>query len=146
MSDSAKLNLLKDPVAQVRIICGLAYIPHIMFKLNDLGASAAFFAKVGLQPAMPLVILAVVAESLCAVGLTFGIMTKWAGLLSAAVLAIAINAVVTLKGAVWLWNFGGVEYNAVWAALSVIVAVHAWRKERSIYGRNFLLMPSAAHS
>jgi putative oxidoreductase len=146
MSTIPQRNLLNDPVAQVRVICGLAYVPHILFKLNDLSGAAAFFGKVGLQPAMPFVILALVAESICAAGLTFGILTKWAGLLSAAVLAMAINAVFTLKGAVWLWNLGGVEYNVVWAVLSVIVAVQAWRDERISYGRNFFLVPSAARA
>ena len=147
MSARAQRNLLDDPVAQVRILCGLLYVPHILFKLNDIGASAAFFAKVGLQPALPLVILALAAETLCAVTLTFGIFTKWAGFISAAVLAMAINAVFTLKGgAVWLWNVGGVEYNVVWALLSIMVAVQAWRSERRTYGRNFLLAPAAARA
>jgi putative oxidoreductase len=138
MSTSSKPSLISDPIAQVRVLCGLAYIPHILFKLNDLNASAAFFAKVGLQPAMPMVILAIVAETLAAFGLTFGIFTRWAGFLSAAILALAINAVVTVKGAVWLWNLGGIEYNVVWALLSIIVAVHAWRTDGSASGRGLL--------
>ena len=144
MSAPIQRDFLNNPAAQVRILCGLLYVPHILFKLNGLDGAAAFFAKAGLQPAMPFVILAIVAETLCAVGLTFGVLTKWVGLLSAGVLAVAVNAVFATKGVVWLWNFGGVEYNVVWATLSLIVALQAWRDERNSHGRNFLLLPPRA--
>jgi hypothetical protein len=39
---------------------------------------------------------------------------------------------------------GGVEYLALWACLSVIVAAHAWMAERATYGRMFILTPRRA--
>ena len=82
------------------------------------------------------------AHSVCAVALTLGIMTKWAGLASAAVTAVAAYATIAAKGEVfWLWNLGGIEYVVLWGV--ILVAVHAWRQERIDFGRNFLLTPSS---
>lgn len=130
-----------DPVVIVRILCGLLFVPHILFKLNAMEGAAAFFAKAGFDPAYPFLILAIAAESLCAVGLIFNIVTKWTGLLAAAVMAGATKAVLATKGAIWLWNFGGVEYNVVWFILCLVIAVHAWREEYRIYGCVSLLFP-----
>ena len=41
----------RNPIVPIRIMLGLLFIPHILFKLNDIPGSTAFFAKVGLQPA-----------------------------------------------------------------------------------------------
>lgn len=132
---------LSDPITLIRIMCGLIYIPHILFKLKGIEGAAAFFAKAGLEPAIPFVYAAILAESVSALGLISGFMTKWAGLFSAVVMAMATQAVISTKGAVWLWNFGGIEYNVVWCAISLIVAYAAWREERHTYGRNFLFCP-----
>ncbi len=130
-----------DPMVVVRIMCGLLYIPHILFKLNGMSGAAAFFGKAGFNPPMAFVFLALAAETICAVGLTFDILTKWVGLVSAGVMAVAAYAVFATKGIGWLWNLGGVEYLALWAGLSVLVAVQAWREERKTYGHFFLLSP-----
>ncbi|MBS1228345.1 MAG: hypothetical protein H6R17_1622 [Proteobacteria bacterium] len=135
---------LTDPIVVIRILCGLLFVPHILFKLNGMDGAAAFFAKAGFSPAMPIVVLALIAETTAAIGLVFGILTKWSGLLSAAVLAGATQAVLSTKGAVWLWNLGGIEYNVFWCALSLILAANAWRDERRQFGRSFLLSPKLA--
>ena len=62
------------------------------------------------------------------------------GLLAAAVMCTATVAVLQTVGMVWLWNFGGIEYNVVWA----LVAIYAWVDERAKYGRNFLFLPKSA--
>lgn len=135
---------LTDPLVPVRIACGLLYVPHIVFKLTGMSGAVAFFAKAGFNPPLAFVVLAIVAESVCAVALTLGILTKWAGLASAAVMAVAAYATIAAKGEVfWLWNLGGIEYVALWGALSILVAIHAWRQERIDFGRNFLLNPSS---
>ena len=144
MSQSKSRFDLTDPLVVIRILCGLLFVPHILFKLNGLDGAAAFFAKAGFNPAMPIVIVAVIAETTAAIGLIFGILTKWTGLLSAAVLAGATQAVLATKGTVWLWNLGGVEYNVFWCVLSLILAANAWRDERRQFGRSFLLFPRLA--
>lgn len=132
---------LTDPIVVVRILCGLLFVPHILFKLNGFDGAVAFFAKAGFDPALPFVILAIVAESVAALGLILNIAVKWTGLLAAFVMAGATKAVLATKGAIWLWNLGGVEYNVFWTVLCLVLAIHAWRQERASYGRNFLLFP-----
>jgi len=144
MSEAKPRFDLSDPIVVIRILCGLLFIPHIIFKLNGMDGAAAFFAKAGFSPAMPVLILALIAETTAAIGLIFGILTKWTGLLSAALLAGATQAVLATKGAVWLWNLGGIEYNLFWCVLSLILAANAWRDERRQFGRSFLFFPSRA--
>lgn len=134
---------LSDPVVAVRILCGLLFVPHILFKLKGMDGAAAYFAKAGFDPAYPFLILAIIAESISALGLVFNVATKWTGLLAAAVMAGASKAVLTTKGAVWLWNLGGIEYNVVWCLLCLIIAIHAWREEYKTYGRVYFLFPKA---
>ncbi|WP_448189444.1 DoxX family protein [Azospirillum sp. sgz301742] len=126
---------LSEPAIVVRMMCGLLYIPHILFKLNAMDGAAAFFGKAGFTPPMAFVVLALVMETVCAVGLTFNIHTKWVGLLSAGVMAVAAYAVFATKGVGWLWNLGGVEYLAFWGVSSLALAAHAWKQERKTYGR-----------
>lgn len=134
---------LTDPIVVVRMLCGLLFVPHILFKLNGFDGAVAFFAKAGFDPALPFVILAIVAESVAALGLILNIAVKWTGLLAAFVMAGATKAVLATKGAIWLWNLGGVEYNVFWTVLCLVLAIHAWREERQTYGRYFLLFPDS---
>jgi len=134
-----------NPLVPVRIMLGLLFVPHIAFKLADIAGATAFFASVGFRPAVVFVWLAIAMESISAICLIFGILTKWTGLLAAGVMCTAILAVLSIKGMVWLWNLGGIEYNVVWAGLCTLVAVYAWRDEKVKYGRNFLLFPHPAH-
>ena len=61
---------LTDPLVPVQIACGLLYVPHIVFKLTGMSGAVAFFAKAGFNPPLAFVVLAIVAESVCAVALT----------------------------------------------------------------------------
>lgn len=133
-----------NPITPIRIMLGLLFLPHIAFKLADIPGSVAFFGKIGLHPAPAMVWLAIAMETASAVCLVFGIIPKWTGFMAAAVMATATFAVLQIKGAVWLWNFGGVEYNVFWMTLCALVSVYAWRAERAKYGRNFLLFAQGA--
>lgn len=133
-----------DPFVTIRIACGLLYVPHILFKLNGMAGSAAFFAKAGFQPPMFFLILALIMETVCALGLTFNILTKWVGLISASVLLVATYATVATKGFGWLWNLGGIEYLLLWAGLSLLLALAAWKQELAEFGRFSLLFPRHA--
>jgi putative oxidoreductase len=133
-----------DPLMPIRVMAGLFYLPHILFKLNGMAGSAAFFGKAGFHPPMLFLVLALVAEVVCAVGLTFGILTKWVGSVSAGVMGFAIYAIFATKGVGWLWNLGGVEYLVFWAVTSLAIAAEAWRREWQAHGRLFLLAPAAA--
>jgi putative oxidoreductase len=131
-----------DPAVFFRMMLGALYVPHIAFKLMDINGAATFFGKAGFQPALYFVVLALVMESISAAGLFFNILIKWTGLLSAAVLAVAIYAIFATKGVGWLWNLGGVEYLVLWAGGSFVYAVHAWKQELATTGRFHILNPA----
>ncbi len=133
---------LTDPAAFFRMALGALYVPHILFKVMGLNGAVAFFAKAGFQPAYFFVVLAIVMETVAALGLFFNVMIKWTGLLSAAVLGVAAYAVLVTKGVGWLWNLGGVEYIALWGFGSLCYALQAWKREVSEYGRFYLLNPA----
>ncbi len=131
-----------DPAVAVRLMAGVFYVPHALFKLNGLEGAAALFGRIGFHPPMAWVGMAIAAELACAVALTLNIQVKWMGLVSAFVMLLAGYAVVMTKGPVWLWNFGGVEYIAFWGVASLALAAQAWKREYAAYGRVFLLWPS----
>lgn len=136
---------LSDPLVPIRMLCGLLYVPHVVYKLAGMEGAAAFFAKAGFHPPMLFLIMGLIAETVCAVGLTFGILTKWIGIISAGVMLMAAYATVVAKGEfAWLWNGGGIEYIVAWGAMSLLVAAHAWRREFVAYGRVFVLGPTIA--
>ena len=114
----------------LRILCGLFYLPHLLFKLRDLHGSLAFFGKAGFNPPGLFLALALAMETACLVGLTFNILVKWVGLISAAIMANAVVAVFNTKGVGWLWNLGGVEYLVFWGVSSLVLAANAWKQER----------------
>lgn len=120
-----------QPLTAIRVVAGLFYIPHILFKLGGLAGSYAFFAKAGLVPGEFFVWLAIVVEATAAVCLTFGLFLRWTGLMSAGCMAVAAYAVFATKGVGWLWNMGGVEYLAMWAVVSLAIAWSAWKEGAS---------------
>jgi putative oxidoreductase len=130
---------ITDPAVFFRMALGALYVPHILFKLMDLNGAQTFFGKAGFHPALFFVVLALVMESVSAIGLFCNILVKYTGLISAGVIAVAIYAVVVTKGAGWLWNLGGIEYLVLWSASSFVLALNAWRREVAQYGRVFIL-------
>lgn len=133
-----------DAAVAVRLMVGLFYVPHALFKLNGMEGAAGLFGRIGFQPPMFWVSLAIAAELACAVALTLNIQVKWMGLASAAVMALAGYAVLVTKGPIWLWNFGGVEYIVFWGVASLVLAVQAWKQEYAEHGRVYLLWPTGA--
>ena len=117
-----------QPMTSVRIVAGLFYVPHILFKLTGIAGSLAFFAKAGLTPAPFFLGLALVVETIACIGLTFGLFLRWSGLISAGCMAVAAYAVFATKGVGWLWNLGGVEYLVMWAIVSLAIAYAAWKE------------------
>ncbi|MGJ4940300.1 DoxX family protein [Bradyrhizobium sp. HKCCYLS1011] len=142
MSDRRSSFDVTDPAVFFRIMLGALYLPHIAFKLMDLNGAQAFFGKAGFHPALFFVVLALVMESVSAIGLIFNLYLKYTGLISAGVIAVAAYAVIATKGPGWLWNLGGVEYLVLWCSGSFVLALNAWRKEVAQYGRVFLLQPA----
>jgi len=118
---------VSDPVVVVRLMCGLLYVPHVLFKVLGFSGSLIGFAKMGFEPPVFWVSLAIATETICAVGLTLNLHTRYVGLMSAGVMAFAAYGTFATKGLHWMWNFGGVEYIAFWGIASFALAVHAWK-------------------
>jgi putative oxidoreductase len=119
---------LTNPVVVVRLMAGLFYIPHVVFKLLGFAGSQVAFAKMGFQPPLFWVSLAILTEATCAIGLTFNLYTRYVGLMSAGTMALAVYGTFATKGVQWMWNFGGVEYLVFWGVTSIALAVQAWKE------------------
>lgn len=128
MGTSSKTFDLTNPLVAVRLMCGLFYVPHVMFKITGFEGSLAAFGKMGFQPPMFWVLLAIATEVICALGLTFNVYVQFVGLMSAGTMALAAYGTFATKGVHWMWNFGGVEYIAMWGIASFMLGVAAWRE------------------
>lgn len=118
---------LTNPIVVVRLMAGLFYVPHVLFKITGFAGSLTAFGNMGFQPPLFWVSLAILTELICAVGLTFNLYTRYVGLMSAGTMALAAYGTFATKGVHWMWNFGGIEYIAFWGIASVALAVHAWK-------------------
>jgi putative oxidoreductase len=143
---SAKDFDLSNPINVVRLMAGLFYIPHVLFKVTGFASSLVAFQKMGFEPPLFWVSLAILTEALCAVGLTFNIYTRYAGLMSAGTMAFAASGTFATKGVHWMWNFGGVEYIVFWGVASLALAVHAWKEVWSAEKGVARLTVVAAHA
>lgn len=123
---------LTDGMNVVRILAGLFYAPHVYQKLTAVEPTLAFFAKAGLTPAPLFLGMAVVCEALAFLGLTFGLFTRWIGLLSFGCMVVAAYAILQTKGVNWYWAKGGIEYLVFWGITSLAIALDAWRKEQAL--------------
>ena len=123
---------LTDGMNVVRILAGLFYAPHVYQKLTSVEPTLAFFAKAGLTPAPLFLGMAVVCEALAFLGLTFGLFTRWIGLLSFGCMVVAAYAILQTKGVNWYWAKGGIEYLVFWGITSLAIAIDAWRKEQAL--------------
>jgi putative oxidoreductase len=119
---------LSNPVVVVRLMAGLFYVPHVLFKVMGFSASVAAFGKMGFEPPLYWLLLAIATEAICAIGLTFNVYTRYIGLMSAGTMAFAVYGTFATKGVHWMWNFGGMEYLVFWGVASLAIAVHAWKE------------------
>ncbi len=141
---SAKNFDLSDPAVLLRITSGIFHLPHLIQKVNPFERALGTFAHSGLNPPGFWLVLAIIVEALCVVGLTLGIYTKWAAMLSAGFMLVVIYAILYAKGWVFLWNFGGIEFAVFWLLVSIVVALQARQQERA--ARQSLPLTSAAAS
>ena len=116
-----------NPVVVVRIMAGLFYVPHAIFKITGFAGSLAAFGAMGFQPPAFWVVLAILTECACMVGLTLNLYTRYVALMSAGTMALAVYGTFMTKGIHWMWNFGGVEYLVFWGVVSLALAAHAWK-------------------
>jgi putative oxidoreductase len=119
---------ITNPINVIRIMAGLFYVPHVLFKVTGFAGSLLAFQKMGFEPPRFWVSLAILTETVCAVGLTFNLYTRYVGLMSAGTMVLAAYGTFATKGVHWMWNFGGIEYLVFWGVASLALAVHAWKE------------------
>jgi len=118
----------------LRIAAGAFMFPHVLGKFSDIGTltlnkgTLGFFAKAGMVPAEFWVYLAAGSELAVGVFLVLGLCTRYAAVGAAAVLAIAVYALQTVKGFGWTWNTGGYEYPVFWALVCVSIAIEEFKR------------------
>ncbi|MDI4657709.1 DoxX family protein [Xanthobacter autotrophicus] len=118
----------------IRLVCGLFYFPHSISKIIGFAGSVGFFTRAGFYPPEFFVVLSIVMELICAVGLTFGVFTKYLGVVSAGLMVVAAYAMVVTRGPGWFWAQGGIEYLVFWGVASLAVALDAWNKNPGFFG------------
>lgn len=134
MSDVNSRFDLSNPMVVTRILCGVFYFPHAISKIVGFAGTVGFFTKAGFYPPEAFVALSIVMELVCAVGLTFGLFTKYLGVVSAGLMAVAAYAIVAVYGLGWFWAQHGIEYLVFWGVASLAVALDAWNRSPGFLG------------
>jgi len=116
---------LTDAIVQIRIICGLFFIPHIIGKFTLKDAVFGFFEAAGLKPAAFFVYTALIVESAVVLGLVLGIFVFYAAVLGGFFMLCAGLATFKVSKGRWYWNLGGCEFHMFWALCCFIVAFHS---------------------
>ncbi len=104
----------------IRVIIGLNLIPHGYPKLFSEGraeATAGYFSKLGLEPALPLVYLVGVTEVVGGIMLVLGLFTRFAA--AAVVIFMGFSVFVAHWDAGFFWNKGGYEYPLMWGLIAL---------------------------
>lgn len=109
----------------IRFITGLILMPHGAGKLfgwfggRGIEGTAAGFAKMGLEPALPLATLVGVTEFFGGLFLAIGLLTRPAALGMIAIMAVAVFQVHLKNG--FFWFNGGYEYPLLWGIIGIAI-------------------------
>lgn len=108
----------------VRVVTGLWMMPHGAQKLfgwfgGNPHAVAAFFAKIGLTPALPLTYMTGSVEFFGGLLLVLGLWTRPAAAAAAILMLVAVFKVHIANG--FFWTQGGYEYPLMWALLALAI-------------------------
>ncbi len=109
----------------VRIVTGLWLVPHGSQKLfawfggGGIGGTAGYFAKIGLEPALPLAYLVGTTEFFGGLLIAVGLWTRPAAAAACILLGVAVFKVHMANG-FFVIN-GGYEYAMMWALLAFAV-------------------------
>ena len=120
----ARLQPLAYPL--VRIATGAFLMPHGAQKLfgfasGNIAETAAGFARMGLQPPLPLAYLVGATEFFGGLCIVLGVFTRPAALAAAILLAVAAFLVHMPIG--WFWSGRGMEYPLLWMLLCIAVVM-----------------------
>jgi putative oxidoreductase len=115
----------------MRIVTGALLLPHGSQKLfglfgGDINQTAAFFAKVGIEPALPLSYVTGCIEFFGGLLLVLGLLTRIAAASVVAIMAVAILSVHLAHG--YFWTSLGFEYPLMWALFALAIFIHGGGK------------------
>ena len=111
---------LADPLALLRILCGIWFLPHCIGKVRNVGPASGTFEKAGFKPGAFFVYLTVALEIVAGIGLAFNIAPRMAAGLAVVVLVGASYAVLRINGLNWRWQKQGPEFMAFWAIACIL--------------------------
>ncbi|HEU0069688.1 MAG TPA: DoxX family protein [Alphaproteobacteria bacterium] len=121
----AKLRGLGYPI--IRIAAGLLLLPHGAQKLfgwfggGGIQGTAGFFTKMGIEPAVPMVVLAGAAEFFGGILLVLGLLTRPAALAVFILMMVAVFKVHL--GAGFFAGKGGYEFALLWGLVALGIAL-----------------------
>src|ERR1700750_262049 len=123
MSWADKFNLL-NPVVDLRLICALFFIPHVVGKVTE-PATLGVFKAAEFNPTATWMDIAGNIETILTVALVFDIYTGYVAAIAAFHLLVAGAATykVTKK---WIWVIGGIEYCVFWMLACVVLEMLPW--------------------
>lgn len=107
----------------LRIVAGLFLMPHGYGKLfgGQLEGIAGFFAKTGLEPALPLVVLVGIVEFFGGLMIALGLFTR--PIAAAATVVLAVAAFHVHWSAGFFAQQGGFEFALLWAVVTLVIAI-----------------------
>jgi putative oxidoreductase len=123
---------LKNPWNILRLTVGVFLLPHAFAKFVNGSINPAvlgFFDKAGFNPPETWVLIAFLAEIICAIALIMGICSRFAAIGAAITLIVATAALHVVKGFSWYWNVGGYEYPVFWAIICICLAMHEFQRK-----------------
>ena len=109
----------------IRFITGLILMPHGAGKLfgwfggRGIEGTAAGFAKMGLEPALPLANVVGVTEFFGGLLVAIGLLTRPAAIGIVAIMAVAVFQVHLKNG--FFWFNGGYEYPLLWGIVALAI-------------------------
>jgi putative oxidoreductase len=110
----------------IRIVAGLFLMPHGAQKLfgafgGDAGAMAAFFSKIGIEPAATMVTVVGTVEFFGGLCLALGLLTRPAAAAIFVMLTVAWVKVHLPNG--YFWTSTGFEYPLMWSIIALMFVV-----------------------
>lgn len=110
------------PYPFIRFWAGVFLVPHGMQKLfgsfgGNIQGTAGFFAKIGLEPALPLAYLVGCVEFFGGILLAIGLLTRISAAGIAILMAVAAFHVHLANG--FFWGKGGYEYPLLWGLIAL---------------------------
>ena len=111
----------------IRVSAGLLLIPHGAQKLfgwfggGGIQGTAGFFGKIGIEPAMPMAVLAGAGEFIGGILLALGLLTRPAAIAVVIIMAVAAVTVHLDKG--FFITQGGYEFTLLWGLVALGIAL-----------------------